>query len=57
MVEMGQELCVVEAMKMQNVIRSHKAHAKVAKLHGIVGASLRADEILLEFEKVEMSSA
>eukprot|EP01083_Nonionella_stella_P038449 104637_1 len=50
-VEMGQELCVVEAMKMQNVIRAHKAGATVGKLHGEVGASLRADEILLEFEK------
>mmetsp|Transcript_14985 Transcript_14985/g.21286 ORF Transcript_14985/g.21286 Transcript_14985/m.21286 type:complete len:829 (-) Transcript_14985:54-2540(-) len=48
-VEMGQELCVVEAMKMQNVIRSHKAGAVVGKLHGEVGASLRADEILIEF--------
>ena len=49
-VELGQELCVVEAMKMQNVIRSHKAGATVGKLFGKVGASLRADEILLEFE-------
>lgn len=48
-VEMGQELCVVEAMKMQNVIRSHKGGAVVSKLHGEVGASLRADEILIEF--------
>jgi len=52
-VEMGQELCVVEAMKMQNVIRSHKAGAKVGKLHGVVGASLRADEVLIEFEQME----
>ena len=52
-VEMGQELCVVEAMKMQNIIRSHKAGAIVEKLHGTVGASLRADEILLEFVKLE----
>jgi propionyl-CoA carboxylase alpha chain len=50
-VEMGQELCVVEAMKMQNVIRSHRAGAVVGKLRGQVGASLRADEVLLEFEK------
>jgi len=50
---MGQELCVVEAMKMQNVIRSHKAGAKVGKLHGVVGASLRADEVLIEFEQME----
>jgi len=50
---MGQELCIVEAMKMQNIIRSHKAGATVGKLHGKVGASLRADEILLEFVKPE----
>ena len=49
-VELGQELCVVEALKMQNVIRSHKAGATVGKLFGKVGSSLRADEILLEFE-------
>jgi len=54
-VELGQELCVVEAMKMQNIIKSHKAGATVSKLHGEVGASLRADEILLEFEKTEDS--
>jgi propionyl-CoA carboxylase alpha chain len=52
-VEMDQELCVVEAMKMQNIIRSRRAGATVGKLHGKVGASLRADEILLEFEKLE----
>jgi biotin carboxyl carrier protein len=40
-------------MKMQNVIRSHKAGIKVAKLHGAVGGSLRADECLIEFEEVE----
>eukprot|EP00579_Thalassiosira_antarctica_P001903 CAMPEP_0201870296 /NCGR_PEP_ID=MMETSP0902-20130614/3447_1 /ASSEMBLY_ACC=CAM_ASM_000551 /TAXON_ID=420261 /ORGANISM="Thalassiosira antarctica, Strain CCMP982" /LENGTH=850 /DNA_ID=CAMNT_0048395887 /DNA_START=152 /DNA_END=2704 /DNA_ORIENTATION=- len=56
-VEMDQELCVLEAMKMQNVIRSHKAGATVGKLHGEVGASLRADEILLEFEKLESVSS
>lgn len=43
----------MEAMKMQNVIRSHKAGAKISKLHGEVGASLRADECLIEFEKAE----
>ena len=36
---------------MQNVIRSHKAGATVGKLYGEVGASLRAVEVLLEFEK------
>ncbi|KAL7548441.1 hypothetical protein ACHAWF_011724 [Thalassiosira exigua] len=52
-VEMGQELCVVEAMKMQNVIRSHRAGAKVGRLCGEVGGSLKADEVLLEFEGSE----
>lgn len=52
-VEMGQELCVIEAMKMQNVIRSHKAGAKISKLHGVVGASVRADECLIEFDNSE----
>ncbi|KAL7539350.1 hypothetical protein ACHAXR_009211 [Thalassiosira sp. AJA248-18] len=55
-VEVGQELCVVEAMKMQNVIRSQKAGARIGKLRGEVGSSLRADEILIEFEKVESKS-
>ena len=55
-VEMGQELCVVEAVKMQNVIRSHKGGTVVSKLHGEVGASLQADEqrlveSILEVEK------
>ncbi|KAL9180548.1 hypothetical protein ACHAXT_011001 [Thalassiosira profunda] len=56
-VEMGQELCVVEAMKMQNVIRSHRAGATVGKLCGEVGASLRADEILIEFDPDEAEAA
>lgn len=39
-------------MKMQNVIRSHKAGA-ISKLHGVVGASVRADECLIEFDNSE----
>lgn len=50
---MGQELCVVEAMKMQNVIRSQRAGAKVSKLYGVIGASIRADECLIEFEETD----
>ena len=42
---------------MQNVIRSNKAGATVRKLRGELGASLRADEILLEFEKLESESS
>lgn len=53
-VEAGQEICIVEAMKMQNVIRSPRAGV-VAKIHPSVGSSLRADEIIAEFEKEEES--
>ena len=51
-VELGQEICIVEAMKMQNVIRSPRAGI-VAKIHPLVGSSLRADEVIAEFEKDE----
>jgi biotin carboxyl carrier protein len=38
-------------MKMQNIIRTRRAGAKVGKLQGKVGATLRADEILLEIKR------
>jgi propionyl-CoA carboxylase alpha chain len=44
----GQELCIVEAMKMQNIIRSPRA-GKIGKCHCKEGSSLRADEIIIEF--------
>ena len=50
-VEAGQEICIVEAMKMQNVIRSPRAG--VVALQKSVGSSLRADEIIAEFAKGE----
>ena len=46
--EIGQELCIVEAMKMQNIIRSPRA-GKVRKVCCKVGSSLRADETIIEF--------
>mmetsp|Transcript_13081 Transcript_13081/g.27663 ORF Transcript_13081/g.27663 Transcript_13081/m.27663 type:complete len:885 (-) Transcript_13081:129-2783(-) len=51
-VEAGQEICIVEAMKMQNVIRAER-HGIVAKIYPAVGASLRADEVIVEFQKEE----
>ena len=48
----GQPLLILEAMKMQNVIRSPRAGV-VAKIHPLVGSSLRADEVIAEFEKDE----
>jgi propionyl-CoA carboxylase alpha chain len=50
-VEAGQELCIVEAMKMQNIIRSPKT-GTIAVCKAGVGASLKRDEIIIEFEKV-----
>lgn len=48
-VQPGQELCVVEAMKMQNIIRSPRLGV-IATCKVAVGSSLKADEIILELE-------
>jgi propionyl-CoA carboxylase alpha chain len=48
-VKAGDELAVVEAMKMENVLRAER-DGKVAKLHAQPGASLAVDEAILEFE-------
>jgi propionyl-CoA carboxylase alpha chain len=47
-VQIGQELCIVEAMKMQNIIRAPKA-GQIANLLVKVGASLAADQVILDF--------
>lgn len=47
-VELDQELCIVEAMKMQNIVRAPKA-GTIAKLRVKAGASLMADEIIVDF--------
>jgi len=46
----GQELCVVEAMKMQNIIRSPKKGV-ISSLKVTVGESLMADQLILDFEE------
>ncbi|RHZ00036.1 hypothetical protein DYB35_011828 [Aphanomyces astaci] len=48
-VQIGQEVAVVEAMKMQNVIRASKKGIIKAVLHP-AGAALKVDEIIVEFE-------
>ncbi|MBM3540907.1 MAG: acetyl/propionyl/methylcrotonyl-CoA carboxylase subunit alpha [Alphaproteobacteria bacterium] len=48
-VKAGDELAVVEAMKMENVLRAER-DGRVAKLHAQPGASLAVDEAILEFE-------
>uniref|UniRef100_A0A7S1ECZ6 Propionyl-CoA carboxylase alpha chain, mitochondrial n=2 Tax=Hemiselmis andersenii TaxID=464988 RepID=A0A7S1ECZ6_HEMAN len=51
-VRVGQELCVVEAMKMQNVLRCEK-DSIVAKIPVSVGQSVAVDEVILEFAEPE----
>jgi propionyl-CoA carboxylase alpha chain len=48
-VEDGQPLAIVEAMKMENVLKAEK-RAKVAKIRAGVGSVLAVDEIIMEFE-------
>ncbi|MCP4316935.1 MAG: acetyl/propionyl/methylcrotonyl-CoA carboxylase subunit alpha [Hyphomicrobiales bacterium] len=48
-VQEGQALAIVEAMKMENVLRAERS-AKVAKIPVGVGDSLAVDEVIMEFE-------
>ncbi len=48
-VEAGQALCVVEAMKMENVLRAER-RGTVSKLNASVGDGLAVDDVILEFE-------
>jgi propionyl-CoA carboxylase alpha chain len=48
-VEAGQPLAVVEAMKMENILRAEKA-GTVAKVAAKPGDSLAVDAVILEFE-------
>ncbi len=45
----GQELLTIEAMKMENIFRAEH-DAVVKKLHVSAGQSVRADELLIEFD-------
>ncbi|WP_244427881.1 acetyl-CoA carboxylase biotin carboxylase subunit [Sinorhizobium fredii] len=48
-VEAGQSLAVVEAMKMENILRAEK-RATVKRVAIDAGASLAVDELIMEFE-------
>jgi len=50
-VEDGQALAIVEAMKMENVLRAEK-RVRVATIHVEVGGILAVDEIIMEFEGI-----
>lgn len=45
----GQDICIVEAMKMQNIIRSPRSGV-IKKCHAGVGSSLMTDEVIVEYE-------
>jgi len=47
-VRIGQELCVLEAMKMKNSIRANRA-GEIAEIHIIPGQHVKAHEVLIEF--------
>ena len=47
-VKSGETLAIVEAMKMQNVLKAER-DGTVKKIHGAEGASLAVDQMILEF--------
>jgi propionyl-CoA carboxylase alpha chain len=48
-VKSGQDLAVVEAMKMENVLRADR-DGRIAKILAAAGDTLAVDQIILEFE-------
>ena len=49
-VQPGQELCILEAMKMENVLKA-ESKGVVKIIHAQQGANLSVDAIIIEFEK------
>ena len=48
-VQEGQALATVEAMKMENILKAER-RARVKKITATAGASLKVDDIIMEFE-------
>jgi len=48
-VEAGQPVAVVEAMKMENILRATKS-STVKNVSAAVGESLAVDQVIVEFE-------
>jgi len=48
-VKVGEELAVLEAMKMENTLRAER-NGIVARVHFEAGASLEVDVLIMEFE-------
>lgn len=49
LVQEGQALCTVEAMKMENILRAERA-TRVKKINANAGDSLAVDETIMEFD-------
>lgn len=49
-VKPGEKLAVIEAMKMENILRAEQSGV-VAKIHATPGSSLAVDQIILEFSR------
>ena len=49
-VEENQPLAIIEAMKMENIIRSEKK-TKIKKINCKNGDSLEVDQVILEFQQ------
>ena len=48
-IELGQTIAVVEAMKMENVLRAER-RATVKRIAAKIGDSLAVDQLIVEFE-------
>jgi propionyl-CoA carboxylase alpha chain len=48
-VKTGEALCVVEAMKMENILRADR-DVTVKAIHAAKGDSLAVDAVIMEFE-------
>lgn len=53
-VEAGQELCIVEAMKMQNIVRAPRTGV-LGRFSVAVGASMQADDVIIEYGDDEIA--
>ncbi|MCP5432486.1 MAG: acetyl/propionyl/methylcrotonyl-CoA carboxylase subunit alpha [Alphaproteobacteria bacterium] len=51
-VKAGEAMAVVEAMKMENILRAER-DGTVAKVHAAPGASLAVDDVILEFAEAK----
>jgi len=45
----GQELCVLEAMKMKNTIRANR-EGRIKKIHAAISDQVQHSAVLMEFE-------